>query len=208
MQKETFLTKLKNIGFNRYSLFLFLVVLIVGVFVSGSYVWERRVSKQKVETQQATPTKEPESNPEVKGDTQYKVERTVDGDTIEIKIGDKTEKLRYIGVNTPETVKPNTPVQCFGKESSDFNKSLVEGKSVVLEKDISERDRYGRLLRYVYLVNDKGELEMVNKKLIEEGYASVSTFPPDVKYQKVFLAAEKRAKEGKKGLWASCPNKP
>lgn len=129
-----------------------------------------------------------------------KVVRVVDGDTIEIE-GGKT--VRYIGMDTPETVKPNTPVQCFGKEASAKNKELVEGKEVELEKDVSETDRYGRLLRYVYV----GET-MVNKYLVDLGYAYSSTYPPDVKYQEVFREAQKLAQENKKGLWSSCDVDP
>ena len=78
----------------------------------------------------------------------YNVIRVVDGDTIEIEGG---QKVRYIGIDTPETVDPSRPVGCYGKEASDKNKELVEGKIVRLEKDISETDRYGRLLRYIYV---------------------------------------------------------
>jgi micrococcal nuclease len=129
-----------------------------------------------------------------------RVVRVVDGDTIELEGG---AKVRYIGVDTPETVKPNTPVQCFGKDASAKNKSLVEGKEVELEKDVSETDRYGRLLRYVYV----GEV-FVNKYLVDEGFAYSSSYPPDVKYQEIFKEAQRAAQEAKKGLWNSCPVDP
>lgn len=105
-----------------------------------------------------------------------KVIRVIDGDTVVIEGG---RKVRYIGMNTPETVDPRKPIQCFGREASNYNKELVGGKMVRLEKDVSETDRYDRLLRYVYVDNI-----FVNLKLVEDGYARVSTFPPDVKYQK------------------------
>jgi len=124
------------------------------------------------------------------------VKRVVDGDTVELQDG---RKVRYIGINTPETVHPNKKVECFGKEASSFNKKLVEGKVVELEKDVSEVDRYGRLLRYVY-VNGL----FVNEYLVREGYANVSTFPPDVKYKDLFLEAEREARDGSKGFWSKC----
>jgi len=129
----------------------------------------------------------------------FKVVKVVDGDTIALENG---EVVRYIGIDTPETVHPSKPVQCFGKEASEKNKELVEGKMVKLEKDVSERDKYGRLLRYVW-VNGI----FVNDYLVREGYAYVSTYPPDVKYSEQFLKAQQEARENKKGLWASCGEK-
>jgi len=128
-----------------------------------------------------------------------RVSRVIDGDTIEIEGG---ERVRYIGMNTPETVDPRRPVQCFGKEASNKNKELVEGKNVRLEKDISERDKYGRLLRYVFLGD-----QFINLELVNEGYAYADTFPPDVKHQEEFLNAQRAARNAKRGLWAECPVK-
>ena len=127
----------------------------------------------------------------------FKVTRVVDGDTIEIEGG---EKVRYIGIDTPETVDPRKPVQCFGVEASKKNKELVEGKTVRLEKDITDRDKYSRLLRYVWV----GDL-FVNLELVKQGFASSYSYPPDIKYQKEFLAAEKEAREAERGLWKACP---
>lgn len=131
------------------------------------------------------------SNPQL-----LKVTKVVDGDTIQIE-GGKT--VRYIGIDTPETVDPRRGVQCFGKEASSKNKELVLGKEVRLEKDVSETDRFGRLLRYVYV----GEL-MINETLVKEGFAQASSYPPDVKYQEKFRAAQEDAQKNKKGLWGSC----
>jgi micrococcal nuclease len=128
----------------------------------------------------------------------FEVVRVIDGDTIEVLIGHEKKTIRYIGINTPETVHPSKPAECFGREASDRNKALVEGKYVRLEKDISETDKYGRLLRYVYV----GDL-MINEALVEGGYAYASTYPPDVKYTDVFLKSEKSARENKRGLWSS-----
>lgn len=132
--------------------------------------------------------------------TKYKTKviRVIDGDTIKIE-GDKV--VRYIGIDTPETVHPSKPVQCYGKEASDKNRELVEGKEIKLEKDVSETDKYSRLLRYVWL----GDM-MVNEYLVREGYAQSSTYPPDVKYQDRFLEAQRRAREEKKGLWGDTCN--
>lgn len=127
----------------------------------------------------------------------FLVNRVIDGDTIELLGG---EKVRYIGIDTPETVDPRKPVQCFGIEASNRNKQLVEGKNVRLEKDVSETDKYGRLLRYAYV-----DGIFVNLVLVQEGFAHSYTYPPDVKYQSQFTEAERLAREQNKGLWGSCP---
>lgn len=127
----------------------------------------------------------------------FLVKRVIDGDTIEL---DNGEKVRYIGIDTPETVHPNQTVECFGQEASDKNRELVEGKKVKLEKDITAKDKYGRLLRYVYLEDDT----FLNLYLIQEGYATSYTYPPDVKYQEQFRQAEIEARNAKRGLWGKC----
>ncbi|HEX7456582.1 MAG TPA: thermonuclease family protein, partial [Candidatus Nanoarchaeia archaeon] len=130
------------------------------------------------------------------------VTRVIDGDTIEIEGG---QKVRYIGIDTPETVDPRTSVQCYGKEASAKNKKLVEGKRVHLEKDVSETDKYGRLLRYVFVPSTgSGQALFVNETLVKEGYAFSSSYPPDIKYQDIFTKAEKEAQEADRGLWGSC----
>lgn len=137
-----------------------------------------------------------EAMPQKSGGERFLVTRVIDGDTIEIAGG---ERVRYLGIDTPETVDPKRPLQCFGREASQKNKELVEGKYVRLEKDISEADKYGRLLRYVY-VDDK----FVNFELVKDGFAHILTIPPDVKHQEKFLAAEREAREAKRGLWGTC----
>lgn len=127
----------------------------------------------------------------------FLVTRVIDGDTIEIEGG---IKVRYIGIDTPETVDPRKPVQCFGVEASNKNKELVEGKRVRLEQDISEADKYGRLLRYVYVYGT-----FVNDYLVRQGYAYAYTYPPDVKYSEQFVQAQKEARENNRGLWSGCP---
>ncbi len=123
-----------------------------------------------------------------------RVARVVDGDTGKLEDG---RTVRYIGIDTPETVDPRRGVQCFGKEASAKNKELVLGKEVRLEKDVSETDKYKRLLRYIF-VSDM----FVNEYLVREGYAKASSYPPDVRYQDRFREAEREAMENKRGLWA------
>lgn len=127
-----------------------------------------------------------------------KVVRAIDGDTVEVKIGDKLEKVRLIGIDTPETVHPEIGEEPYGKEASKFTANNLEGRDVELELDVQERDKYGRLLAYVWIGT-----ELFNETLIKEGYAQVSTFPPNVKYANRFVAAEKEARENKKGLWGN-----
>jgi len=128
-----------------------------------------------------------------------RVTRVIDGDTIEVSLRGQIYKVRYIGIDTPETVHPSKPVQCFGKEASAKNSELVAGKVVRLEKDVSETDRYGRLLRYVW-VGDT----LVNDYLVRQGYAYASTYPPDVKYADRFAQAQREARQNNRGLWAVC----
>ncbi len=123
----------------------------------------------------------------------YFVKRVVDGDTILLANG---ERVRYIGINTPETKHPHKPVERFGKEAYEYNKGLVENKWVRLELDIEKRDKYGRLLAYVYQ-----EDIFVNAKLVEEGYAQIYTFPPNIKHQELFIKLQREARESDRGLW-------
>ena len=136
--------------------------------------------------------------------TVAQVVRVVDGDTIKVSIDGTVYTVRYIGMDTPETVKPGTPVQQMGPEASAANKALVKGQQVVLEKDVSEVDRYGRLLRDVWLSRPDGWL-LVNVELVRLGFANVSTFPPDVAYESVLLDAQREAREADRGLWAATP---
>lgn len=127
---------------------------------------------------------------------QFIVERVVDGDTIKLTNG---QTVRYIGIDTPESKHPQKEVECFALDAAEANRQLVEGKKVTLEKDVSDTDRYGRLLRYVY-INDI----MVNQKLVADGFAQAVSFPPDIKYQDQLMAAEQQAREQDLGLWGSC----
>lgn len=133
-----------------------------------------------------------------------RVVRVIDGDTISVDIDGTEHRLRYIGVDTPETVDPNSPVEWMGPQATAVNTELVGGRTVVLEKDVSETDRYGRLLRYVWL-SDGAAWTLVNFELIRRGVASVSTYPPDVKYVDLYLAAESAARDAGVGLWGPEP---
>jgi len=128
-----------------------------------------------------------------------KVERVIDGDTIEVSIDGLDEDVRYIGMDTPETVKPGTPVQCYGPEASAENHRLVEGQSVRLVFDAERRDDYGRLLAYVHA---RGRF--VNAVLVRAGFARTLTFPPNTDHAGLFRRLQNRAAESGRGLWGSC----
>ena len=130
----------------------------------------------------------------------YPVVKVVDGDTLVIEIDGKNVTLRLIGLDTPETVDPRKPVQCFGKEASAKAKQILSGSSIRLETDPSQDtyDKYGRTLAFVFLKDGT----LFNKYMIAEGYGHEYTYNLPYKYQTEFKAAEKAAREGKKGLWA------
>ena len=131
-----------------------------------------------------------------------RVVRVVDGDTIRVVQDGREEPIRYIGVDTPETVKPGEPVQCFGQQASTFNKRLVEGRRVRLRIGRERRDRYGRLLAYVYVV-DEGK-RFVNAELLRRGYARTLAIPPNTDRAGRFAVLERRARKSGLGLWTAC----
>ena len=133
--------------------------------------------------------------------TAAQVVEVVDGDTIEVRIDGTVYTVRYIGIDAPETVHPSEPVEWMGPEASVANRQLVEGRTVYLEKDVSETDEYGRLLRYVFLADGT----FVNMELVRLGYAQIDTVPPDVRYQGLLLEAQREAREAERGLWAPTP---
>jgi micrococcal nuclease len=124
------------------------------------------------------------------------VVKVVDGDTIHVRLGDRVEKVRYIGVNTPEVRHRTQGEQPGSREAWEVNRRLVAGRQVRLELDTRERDRYGRLLAYVWV----GET-MVNAELVGRGYAQVMTVPPNVRYQQLFVRLQRDAREAGRGLW-------
>ncbi len=125
------------------------------------------------------------------------VVRIVDGDTIHVKVADRIEKVRYIGMNTPELHHPTKGEEPGGREATEANRRLLAGKRVRLETDVQTRDRYGRLLAYVW-VGDA----MVNAELVRQGYAQVMTVPPNVRHQELFVKLQREAREAGRGLWA------
>jgi micrococcal nuclease len=127
------------------------------------------------------------------------VSRVVDGDTIEVQLDGEEEDVRYIGVDTPETVKPGTPVQCFGPQASGFNHRLVEHRRVRLVFGVERRDVYGRLLAYVYLGD-----RFVNAELARRGLARALTIPPNDRYAGRFKRLQIAAARAGRGLWGSC----
>jgi len=124
------------------------------------------------------------------------VERVIDGDTIRINLGDRIETVRYIGVDTPETVHPTRGIEPYGQAASAFNRALVEGRQVRLEFDVESRDHYGRLLAYVYI-----DSLFVNAELIRQGYAQVMTVPPNVRHAEEFVRLQRQARLTNRGLW-------
>lgn len=161
------------------------------------------------------------SEVEFPGEETAYVVRVIDGDTIEVFTPNGVkEKVRYIGVNAPESadpvkspqnggaasafnrVNPRRVAQCFGREAAERNYELVAGRMVRLARDVNNRDKYGRLLRYVYLTDTARTF--VNLEIVRQGYAAVATYPPDIKYASEFLAAEREARVADRGLWGGC----
>lgn len=128
------------------------------------------------------------------------VSRVVDGDTIEVQLNGATVDIRLIGIDTPETVDPGEPVGCYGPQASSFTAGSLEGEAVRLEYDVEREDQYGRTLAYAFL----GE-RLFNESLVAQGYARVSTYPPNTKYVERFLTAQRRARRNGDGLWNACP---
>jgi micrococcal nuclease len=134
-------------------------------------------------------------------DSEGRVERVVDGDTIHVRLGARSETVRYIGVDTPESVRPGTPVQCFAKAASAANERLVAGRRVRIEVGEEERDRYGRLLAYVRRASDGA---FVNAALVRDGYARTLTIAPNDRYAQRFAALQREAQRAGRGLWGRC----
>jgi micrococcal nuclease len=141
------------------------------------------------------------------GPVNAKVTRVVDGDTIEVELpGGDEEDVRYIGIDTPETVKPGTPVQCGGPRAHEVNERLVGGRTVTLHFDEERRDVYGRLLAYVYLPRGTGGRPLfVNAELARRGLARTLTIPPNDSFAPLFARLAGRAGVRGRGLWGSCP---
>jgi micrococcal nuclease len=187
---------------------LVIIVAVIVAFVSGG-VFISNIPKQSptpsIANVRTTPTFSPTINPAQNLSTTtntktYSVIQVVDGDTIKVSMNGEKVTIRLIGVDTPETVDPRKPVQCFGKEATNKIIELLRNKIVVLEEDESQgdKDKYGRLLRYIFLPDGTN----VNKALIQEGYAYEYTYRLPYKYQGEFKEAQISARENKRGLWA------
>jgi micrococcal nuclease len=132
-----------------------------------------------------------------------RVVRVIDGDTVRVRSHGRTETVRYIGVDTPESVKPGAPIECFGKRASAFNRRLVAGRRVRLRYGPERRDRYGRLLAYVYF--GAGGRRSVNAALVARGYGTVLTIAPNTQHTARFERLERRARRRGLGIWRACP---
>lgn len=130
-----------------------------------------------------------------------RVVNVVDGDTIGVLVSGRREKVRYIGVDTPETKHPTKGVQCYGRAAAAFNGRLVGDERVRLVRDVEERDRYGRLLAYVYRARDG---LFVNAELARLGYARPLTIPPDVRHAARFATLAREARQARRGMWSAC----
>jgi micrococcal nuclease len=171
-------------------------ILLVTLLTLFGFFTQRDVIAPQVGTISqvtATPTAEMRRNGFVH------VQRAVDGDTLELDDG---TRVRMVGIDTPESVHPNKPVQCFGKEASHYTASLVNDQWVRMERDITDKDRYGRLLRIIYMEDGT----MLNDTLVRQGYAHVYTYPPDITYIPQFRLAEQEARATGRGLWSGCPS--
>jgi micrococcal nuclease len=127
-----------------------------------------------------------------------------DGDTIRVLVDGVEQRVRYIGIDAPEV---GSGAEWMGAEATAANSSLVAGRQVVLERDVSKRDQFGRMLRYVWLETDDGWL-LVNRELVRRGFAQAVSFPPDVKYDALFLRAQRNAAKAARGMWAPPPPTP
>ncbi|MEK7516648.1 MAG: thermonuclease family protein [Patescibacteria group bacterium] len=179
------------------------LVFLAGWFIRGSRgephaaegdnKMSRMLSGQNV-IQGETNLEESSASNAVLEEDEFVVSRVIDGDTVVLSNG---ERVRYIGIDAPETSDNRVEVRCFAKAAAAKNAELVLGKAVQLVKDVNDTDRYGRLVRYVY----QGDI-FVNLELVRTGFASAYRYPPDVAHAEEFVAAEREAREAKRGLWS------
>lgn len=180
----------------------FIILIAVLFILIGISLSIRLTNKQKtLNSPPTSPTSvaayiSPTSPPIPINLTRAKVAKVIDGDTIEL--ADKT-RVRYIGINTPELSGKDKLSECFATQSAYINRQLVEGQEIGLENDLADRDKYGRLLRYVYIDD-----VFINEFLVRQGYARLETIPPDVKYAQTFEDAQKEARGNNRGLWGKC----
>ncbi|MBQ3653752.1 MAG: thermonuclease family protein [Synergistaceae bacterium] len=206
----------------------FLAVLLVLVFASMSCAHPGRLDANGGHVDKNTGEYHYHRGPnalqslEIRRNTVYKakIERVVDGDTEIVSFvfddGSKytKERVRFLGVNTPETVHPSKPVEFYGKEASNFTKKELTGKTVWLQTDVEVKDRYGRMLAYVWLKEPSTKdldneaairANMFNAKLLLDGYAQTMTVQPNSRYSNLFVHFQREAREAKRGLWGKEP---
>lgn len=183
----------------KHYLAIIAVLLLAGCSVPQNS--ENSETSKNLSKPQSQVTQQKSAYPIIKG-RWATVTHVADGDTVELE---GKEKVRLIGVNTPETVKPGVEPMPYGKEASNFTKSQLQGKKVFIELDVQSKDKYGRTLAYLYLQEPKTQEEvetyMFNAILLREGYAQLMTIPPNVKYSDLFVKLQRQAREEKKGIW-------
>ncbi len=162
--------------------FLVLVIIIASLGIRHDHVRTPPIADESVVTTE---------------DVLWEVVSVIDGDTIEVRNGGQTERVRYIGIDAPESYPE--PSECYAKEATEYNRKLLSGAMVKLERDKSDTDKYGRWLRYVY-----ADDVFVNKELVEKGYAIARMYQPDVQKSTELAAAALLAQEERRGLWAEC----
>lgn len=173
-----------------------IIIIILAGGVVGFFAGNQLFSEKKASLISALPEEEelPLAPPPALQRT--RVAQVIDGDTIELETG---ERLRYIGIDAPEGAWPGKEPECYAEEAREANRILVEGQEIDMESDVSGTDKFGRLLRYVYRDD-----VLINKALVEKGAAFAVSYPPDVKFEAVFKAAENEAMQKGEGLWSVC----
>ena len=187
---------------NKKSFFVYMICVLL---LLGAGIYLLKTDSTRITIPQfSLPTPSTQISPPISSQSAELalVKRVIDGDTIELNDG---RKVRYIGIDTPELHHPTKGVQCFGKEAMEKNKELVEGKTIKMKRDVSETDRYKRLLRYIWVPSaSSGQALFVNEFLVREGFAFQATFPPDVANTELFKQAAEEARINNKGLWSAC----
>jgi micrococcal nuclease len=133
------------------------------------------------------------------GSMTVEVDRVVDGDTAKVFIDGESEYVRYIGIDTPESVQPDAPVECFGEESKRFNADRIEGRRMKLVFDRERHDRYDRLLAYIYV-----DGKLLNAEMLRRGYATTLEVSPNTARANEFSRLESEARDAGRGLWSAC----
>lgn len=183
-----------------------LIILALSVGMSLGFVvsslFKPQIKNQvlSTNTQQADDPASATSSPQVSTSPAVvifrdRVSKVIDGDTVVLESG---ETVRYIGIDSPERSN------CYSDEATEGNRALVEGKEVRLEKDVSEKDKYGRLLRFLYIAEGADQDVFVNDYLVRQGFAMAYRYPPDVAFSDQFEQAEQEARDNNRGLWNSC----